>query len=378
MRLNEISVDKILTWLTLGIFRFVYVKEGTNVLVTRFGKYVKTLRPGLNFFLSLFGLLGRIHYFYVTDINTFQVKKTHEVDMKEIVFDFPEEKVISKDNVEFKVDAILFFRVVDPKRAVFNVNDYVKSLQLTVRSILRDEIGMVNLEELYHSRATVSRRLEAEADKQATKWGIDVTQLEIKEFELGKFASELIEQKQQELEKKKMILKAEGLKEAKKQEGLALKEYAELEAEAIKIKAKARAEAEKYRFDAEIYGYRKITEVLKEHPDILMNYLQMYNAEKISQNLGQGRATTVFLPSDMHLMIRALNIFNDEERQPAQSFFPQEYFEIEDAFLPSEEVEDKLTEITKGDEIQKEGDEPKMNKQFNEEDQYHANKLEED
>ncbi|ACL71000.1 SPFH domain-containing protein [Halothermothrix orenii] len=311
--MKNISVDKILTWLTLGIIRFVYVREGTNVIITRFGKYVRTLKPGLNWFLSLSGLLGQIHYYYVTDPNTLEVKHTHEIDMKEIVFDFPKEKVISKDNVEFKVDAIVFFRVVEPRKAVFNVNDYVKSLQLTIRSILRDEIGRYNLEQVYCSRGKISRNLEVEADKAVTNWGLDVTQLEIKEFELGDFARELIEQKQEELEKRKQILRAEGLKEAKIQEGEALKAYAEMEAEAIRIKARARAEAEKYKFDAEVYGYKKIAKIIKEEPTILTNYFQLHNAEKISQNLGQGQATTVFLPSDMRLMVRALNVFNESK-----------------------------------------------------------------
>jgi len=311
MEKEKIGMDRILTWLTLGIFRFIYVNEGTNVIVTRFGKYVKTLKPGLNVFFSCFGLFGQIHYFYVTDVNTLEVKYTHEIDIKEIVFDFPQEKVISKDNVQFKVDAIVFFKVVNPRKAAFNVNDYVRSLQLTIRSILRDEIGRFNLEEVYCSRATVSRNLEKEADQAVKEWGIDVTQLEIKEFELGDFASELIEQKQEELEKKKMILKAEAMREAKLQEAMGLKAVAVAEAEAIKIRAKAEAEAERYRFEAEVYGYEKIARVLKENPQVLTEYLQLYNAEKISQNLGQGRATTVFLPSDMQLMLRSLNIFGD-------------------------------------------------------------------
>lgn len=310
--ISEVGIDRILTWLTLGLFRFVFVKEGSNVIITRFGKYVKTLRPGLNYFFSLMGMFGKIHYFYVTDPNTLTVIKTHEVDIKEIVFDFPSEKVISGDNVEFKVDAIVFFKVVYPRKAVFNVNDYVKSLQLTIRSILRDEIGRIDLEEVYCSRATVSRNLEKEADIAVSDWGIDVTKLEIKEFELGDFARELIEQKQSELEKKKQIMKAEAMKEAKVEEGRAVKAYAEMEAEAVIVKAQAEAEAEKYKFDAEVYGYEKIAEILKRHPRVLRDYLQLHNAEKISQNLGQGNATTVFLPNEMQLMLRSLNIFEDK------------------------------------------------------------------
>ncbi|MFP4016186.1 MAG: SPFH domain-containing protein [Halanaerobiales bacterium] len=312
IRVPGITMDRILTWLTLGLFRFVFVEEGSNVLVTRFGKYVKTLKPGLRSFFSAMGLFGQIHYFYVTDPNTLNIKKTHKVDIKEVVFDFPREKVISKDNVEFKVDAIVFFKVVKPWKAIFNVNDYVKSLQLTIRSILRDEIGRIDLEEVYCSRATVSRNLEKEADLAVSEWGIDVTQLEIKEFELGDFAKELIEQKQGELEKRKRIMKAEALKEAKIEEAKALKVFAEMEAEAMMVKARAEAEAERCKFDAEIYGYERIAEVLKKYPRILTDYLQLHNAEKISQNLGQGKATTLFLPSEMQLMLRSLNIYGGD------------------------------------------------------------------
>ncbi|MEJ6951423.1 SPFH domain-containing protein [Natronospora cellulosivora (SeqCode)] len=330
-RLSErISVDTILTWLTLGLFRFVFVKEGTNVIVTRFGKYVKTLRPGLRSFLFMFGLFGQVHYFYVTDPVTLDIKETYEVDIKEVVFDFPSEKVISADNVEFKVDAIVFFKVVEANKAVFHVNDYVKSLQLTIRSILRDEIGRLNLEEVYVSRAVVSERLRKESDEAVSNWGIDVTQLEIKEFELGDLAAELIEQKHTELEKRKKIMKAQALKEArieeakaekaaKLEEAKALKEYAEMEAEAIVIKSKAEAEAEKNKFDAEFYGYEKIAKVLEEHPGILSDYLQLFNAERISKNLGQGKATTVFLPSNMENMIKSFNIMANKEQEENNS-----------------------------------------------------------
>ena len=179
---------------------------------------------------------------------------------------------------------------------------------------MRDEIGRINLEEVYCSRGTVSKSLRKESDLAVSEWGIDVTQFEIKEFELGDFAKELMEQKQGELEKRKKIMKAEALKEAKIEEAKGLKEYAELEAEALIVKSKADAEAEKNRFDAEVYGYEKIAEVLKNNPNILKEYLQLFNAERISKNLGQGKATTVFLPSDMQLMIKSFDIMSDNEQ----------------------------------------------------------------
>lgn len=311
------SIAGFLGKLTLGIFRFTYVDEGTAKVVTRFGRYRKTLRPGLRGYLSAWGTFGRIHGFTVTDPATMKPKTGHVLDMKEIVFDYPEEKVISKDNVQFEIDAIVYFKIVDPRLALFNVDDYVSALRNTVQSILRAEIGRHSLEECYTSRQAISDSLSGEADKIAKAWGLDVIRLEIQEFDIGKFAEQLLRQKEQEIEKRQEILHAEGLKEAKIREAEAIKEYditiaqgkrmaADPEAQAIIIKARAEAEAMKLRADAEAYTFGVVAEALAAHPEVLGNYLALHTAEEISKHLAEGQATKIFLPLDFAALIRAL------------------------------------------------------------------------
>ncbi len=87
-------MDIILTALTLGLIRFIFVQEGTNQVVTRFGKYLKTLEPGLQFFFAGGGLLGNIYRFKITDPVSGVVTSTAAIDMKEIVYDYPKERVI--------------------------------------------------------------------------------------------------------------------------------------------------------------------------------------------------------------------------------------------------------------------------------------------
>lgn len=309
-------MDKILSMLTLWIVQFVFVDEGTNVIITRFGKYNKTLSPGLRSFVSLWGLLGVVHSFKVTDPSSDRIVKTKVIDMKEIVFDYPKERVISKDNVQFEVNAVIYFNVFDPYKALFKVTDYTSSLRKLVQSILRAEIGNHNLEETYSNRAMISEALTREADKATDVWGIRVVRLEIKEFELGNFAEQLLRQKQQDIEKRQQILHAEGLKEAKIREAEGIKESkiniaegekiaAEAEAVAIKMKAEAEAEAIKLKYQAEADGYKGIAEIIEQYPTII-NFLKLNTADKVSKNLGDGQASKVYLPSDFSNVLNLL------------------------------------------------------------------------
>ncbi len=322
-------MDALLTILTLGIIRFVFVKEGTNQVVTRFGKYIKTLKPGLQAFFSFWGFSGAIYRFKVTDPMTESLTSTSELDMKEIVYDYPKERVISKDNVQFEVNAVIYFRVIDPYNALFKVTNYTESLRKLVQSILRAEIGNHDLEETYSNRTMISEALTQEADKATDEWGIRVIRLEIKEFELGNFAEQLLRQKQQDIEKRQQILQAEGLREAKIKEAEGLREYeiqlaegrklaATAEAETIKVKANAEAEAQKMRFQAEAYGYKVVADVLKENPD-LAYYLKLHTADVISKHLSNGQATKLFLPNAVDQLVGAFTVVSESLAQTKQS-----------------------------------------------------------
>ena len=311
-------MDKLLTLLTLGIIRFVFVNEGTTKVVTRFGKYVKTLIPGLQSFLSILGFWGTIYHFRITDPSTGKVRTTTEIDMKEVVYDYPKEKVISKDNVQFEVNAVIYFRVEDSYKALFSVSDYPLALRKLVQSILRAEMGKHDLEETYSNRTMISDALTEEADRATEPWGIKVIRLEIKEFELGDFAEQLLRQKQQDIEKRQQILHAEGLREAKIKEAEGLREYeiqvaeghrqaAEAEAEAIRTKAAATAEAKRLQFLADAEGYQAVAKVLAENPQLPF-YLRLHTADVVSKNLGAGKATKLFLPNSIEQLIGVLTV----------------------------------------------------------------------
>ncbi|MCH8961886.1 MAG: hypothetical protein IH820_11340, partial [Bacteroidetes bacterium] len=308
---------------------FVFVKEGTNQIVTRFGKYVKTLEPGLQFFPAAWGLLGSIYRFKITDPVTGVVTSTAAIDMKEIVYDYPTERVISKDNVQFEVNAVIYFRVSDPYKALFKVTDYTGSMKTLVQSILRSEIGKHDLEDIYSNRTMVSQNLTREADQATDDWGIKVIRLEIKEFELGDFAEDLLRQKKQDIERRQQIIQAEGVRDATVTEAEGLKQAAILKAEgeklaaqalaeAIKITAEAEAEAMKMKYEAEAHGYQVIAATLEQHPGITY-YLKLHTADRISKNLSEGQSTKLFLPNGIDQLVSVFSVLSDVAKPDGKS-----------------------------------------------------------
>ena len=322
---NYMSIDFILSLLTFGIVRFVFVEQGTSRIITRFGKYQKTLDPGLQMFVSLWGLLGHIHGFEITDPETGRLMHTWEIDMKEIVYTTGMERVISKDNVQFEVSATVYFKIVNPEMAIFSVTNYVSSLQTLIQSVLRAEIGKHDLERTYSNRAEISQALAEEANSATRTWGINVVRLEIKEFDLQDFATELLQQKQQEIKRKQQVTEAEGMREAKIKEAEGDKAAAIKRAESTRIVAeanaaatliKAKADAEAHIFEAEacskaqdmqtdvdMYNFNKVSDLIKKNPYII-HYLRLNSAEKVSENLANGKASKLFLPNSTNDLMK--------------------------------------------------------------------------
>ena len=191
------------------------------------------------------------------------------------------------------------------------------ALRNTIQSILRAELAKHTLEECYANRRGISDALAAEGDTIAKAWGLDVIRLEIQEFDIGKFADQLLKQKEQEIAKRQEILEAEGLKEAKIREAEATKQSditiaegkriaAESDAAAIRIRADAEAYAMKVRAEAEAYTFQTVAEALAAQPEVLRNYLALHTAEEISKNLAAGPATKIFLPLDVSSLLQAL------------------------------------------------------------------------
>ena len=166
-------------------------------IVQRLGRYHRTLRPGLNILLPFFD----------------QVRQ--KVDMREQVVSFPPQPVITSDNLVVSIDTVLYFKVVDPVRATYEISNYLQGIEQLTVTTLRNVIGSLDLEKTLTSREEINRHLSGVLDETTGRWGIKVTRVEIKAIEPPPSIRDSMEkQMRAERDRRAAILNAEGHKQA--------------------------------------------------------------------------------------------------------------------------------------------------------------------
>ena len=166
--------------------------------VERFGRYRKTLEPGMNFIIP------------------FVDRVKPAIDLREQVVSFKGQPVITEDNLVVLIDTVLFFQVTDPRAADYEIVDYIGAIEQITATMLRSVIGSMDLEESLTSRDKINNMLRGVLDDASGKWGIRVTRVEIKAIDPPRSVVDAMEkQMRAEREKRAAILNAEGLKQSK-------------------------------------------------------------------------------------------------------------------------------------------------------------------
>lgn len=165
-------------------------------IVLTLGRYSRTLKPGLNIIIPFIE----------------QVKK---VDVRTTPMDIPKQEVITKDNVTVNVDAIVYFRVIDTKKAVLETTDYSYATSSFAQTALRDVTGNFDLDELLSKRDEISSKIKEIVDAQTDKWGIDIESVKLQNIELpADMKRAMAKQAEAERERRATIISAEGEKSA--------------------------------------------------------------------------------------------------------------------------------------------------------------------
>jgi regulator of protease activity HflC (stomatin/prohibitin superfamily) len=165
--------------------------------VERFGRYRKTLEPGLNFIVP-----------FVDRVKT-------QIDLREQVVSFNGQPVITEDNLVVEIDTVLFFQVTDPKAADYEIVNYIQAIEQLTATMLRSVIGSMDLEQTLTSRDKINTLLRGVLDDASGKWGIRVTRVEIKAIDPPKSVKDAMEkQMRAEREKRAVILTAEGARQS--------------------------------------------------------------------------------------------------------------------------------------------------------------------
>ena len=273
-----ITIFIVLLFLVLANVRLVSQSEAK--VIERLGAYANTWGVGIHVKLPF---IDRI---------------ANTVSLKEKVFDFPPQPVITKDNVTMMIDTVVYFQITDPKLYTYGVERPINALENLSATTLRNIIGELELDQTLTSRDVINTKMRSILDEATDPWGIKVNRVEVKNIEPPAAIREAMEkQMRAERERREQILIAEGHKQAAILEAEGKKQSMILEAEAQKEAAvqKARGEAQAIREvqKATAEGIAMIREAKADEAVIKMRSLEAL--EKVAD----GQATKIIIPSDI-------------------------------------------------------------------------------
>lgn len=292
---------------------FTIIPQGYARVVERLGKFNRVQYSGLRFKIPIIEKTRPIFYraleVDVDGTTKVVTRRSDLIDLREQVLDFPKQSVITSDNVVMEIDAVLYYQIVEPEKAVYGVANLVDAMEKLVQTTLRSIVGQMSLDETLGSREEINARLRAVLEEATPAWGIRVVRVELQEIAPPEDVRRRMElQMAAEREKRAEVLRAEGRKQAEilEAEGAAtaeirraeaVKQAKILEAEGI-AQARltiAQAEAEAIAQIERRVGKGKATEYL-----IALKYLEALQA------IADGKATKLFLPFEATGILGAL------------------------------------------------------------------------
>ena len=234
----------------------------------------------------------------------------NKISLKEQVFDFPPQPVITKDNVSVKVDSVVFSKVFDPQKYTYGVENPIAGLQNLSATTLRSIIGGMELDTTLSSRESINSQMEAILDEATDPWGIKVNRVELKNIDPPPAIEEVMtKQMRAERERRQTVLEAQAHQESvvSRAEGDKRAKVLAAEAEKEAKIALAQGEAESIRlvYEAQAQGLAKLKEA-----DIDENILRLKGLEAL-KDVADGRATKIYMPTDISKVVSTLGVVSE-------------------------------------------------------------------
>ena len=319
-------MDPILTFLLVLVLVVLIViaksiqiiPQSETLIIERLGRYHDPLNPGINFIIPFIDGAKEI-----VAIRSGRYVYTSAIDLREQVYDFDKQNVITKDNVQTEINALLYFQIVDPFKAVYEINNLPNAIEKLTQTTLRNLIGELELDETLTSRDTINTKLRAVLDDATDKWGVKVNRVELQDIMPPVTVLQAMEkQMQAERNKRALILQSEGEKASAilQSEGAkaAVINKAEAEKQKAILEAEGEAEARVRKAEAEAVAIQKVTEAVGQSTNPA-NYLLAQKYINMLQEVSQSSkgSKTVFLPVEATSTLGSLagikELFNDKE-----------------------------------------------------------------
>lgn len=285
MYLEWIIIAAVAVYFLKGL---IIVQQAEAVIVERLGKFERELSPGLNFIFPFFESPRRMAWKMTSRLPNGEtyayIRERTKIDMREAVYDFPRQNVITKDNVTISINALLYFQIVNAKSAVYEIQNLPEAIEKLTQTTLRNLVGAIDLDETLVSRDKINHELRAILDDATNKWGVKVNRVELQDIIPPADIQQAMEkQMKAERERRAAILEAEGLKKSAILKAEGQKEAEINKAEGIKqssiLQAEGAAEARVKTAEAEAEAILQVTEAIAKNgqPDkylIAMKYLE--------------------------------------------------------------------------------------------------------
>ena len=206
--------------LIFAISGFKIVQQSEVVIVERLGKYNRTLSSGINIIWPIIDKPREITWRYVIESvdgnKSIRFGQKKKIDLRETVYDFPKQNVITKDNVNIQINALLYFQIMDPVKSVYEIENLPDAIEKLTQTTLRNVIGELELDESLSSRDTINSKLRSILDDATNIWGVKVNRVELQDIAPPEDIMQAMEkQMRAERDRRAAVLQAEGLKESK-------------------------------------------------------------------------------------------------------------------------------------------------------------------
>ncbi len=266
------------------------VPQGFNYTVERFGRYTRTLRPGLNLIIPFVDGIGS------------------KLNMMEQVLDVPHQEVITKDNATVTANGVTFFQVLDAASAAYEVAGLENAILNLTMTNIRSVMGSMDLDELLSNRDEINSRLLRVVDAAVSPWGVKITRIEIKDIDPPKnLVDSMARQMMSEREKRALILESEGKRQAAILEAEGEKQAQVLEAEGRKEAAFRDAEARERSAEAEAKATTMVSEAIGAGDVQAINYFVANNYIKALEGIAKSpNQKLLMLPVEASNVIGAL------------------------------------------------------------------------
>ena len=296
------------------------VQQSENVIIERLGKYSRTLAAGINIIIPIVDRPRQIMWRYTRegfDGRTYVLKRlSAKIDLRETVYDFPRQNVITKDNVVTEINAILYFQVIDPVKAVYEISNLPDAIEKLTQTTLRNVIGDMNLDETLTSRDTINSKLRTVLDDASHKWGVKVNRVELQDINPPHDIRDAMEkQMRAERDKRAKILTAEAEKQSQilHSEGLKLSaiNQAEGEKQSQILRAEGDAGARIRIAEGEANAINQIVEAIKAKGDPINYLIAVRYIDTLKEMVSGQDNKTVYLPYEATSVLGSIGGIKD-------------------------------------------------------------------